>query len=145
MRQSAIVLSHYSQHAPLGLSLSGRVSNPLPCVACRGFARHGANLSSKQMKMDSAATADTKCHESELTFLHYLHAQSQGKKRKRKKKFLLIAAVPDTHMIWSAISCSVLGRVMRLYYCIYTFTEGHTNTLMHAYKAECLLANELPW
>lgn len=71
--------------------------------------------------------------------------QKKKKKRKLFSHFLLIAAVPDTLMVWSAISCSILGRVMRLYCCIYTSTGGHTNTSMHAYKAKCLLANELSW
>lgn len=137
MRQNAIVLSHYSQHALLGLSLSGRVSNSLPRVACRCFARPGTNLASKQMKMDSEATADTKYYESELTSLSSICMHSHGKKKK-KFHFLLIAALPDTRVVGSAIGCCILGKVMRHYRC--ARPRRNTQTRPHASTPE----NPLP-
>lgn len=132
MRHSAIVLSHYSQHALLGLSLSGRVSNPLPCVAWRCFARRGANLSTKQMKMDSEATADTKCHESELTFLSSICMHSHEKK---KKLFPFPANSSTARHTHRRVSNRLL-HIGQSYEAslLHTSTEKHTNTSTYAWN-----------
>lgn len=142
MRHNAIVLSHYSQHACWVVFLSGKVSNPLPCTAWRCLARRAANLSSKQMKMDSGATADIKHSDSELTVLLSICMHSpRGKGKKREKNFfnfLLIAALPDTHVVKSAISYFMLGKL----------THKHIDTRIlrrYCLKAECWFANELSW
>ena len=135
-------------------SLAGS-QNPLPCVAWRCFSRRGANLSSKQTKMDSEATAVTKCQESELTFLSSICMHSHGGEKKNSIfHFLLIAALPDTHtlthththVVGSAIGCCILGKVMRHYCC----TRPQRNTQTHGWKTRCLkaerwFANELSW
>lgn len=73
--------------------------------------------------------------------LVYLHAQSQRKGKKREKNFfnfLLIAALPDTHVVRSAISYFMLGKL--------THKHIDTRTLRrHCLKAECWFANELSW
>lgn len=100
-------------------SLAGCQSR-FPGTAWWCFARRGANLSSKQMKMDSEATADTKWHESELTLLSSICMHSRRREREEKKNlfhFLLIAALPDTHMVGSAIGGFTGGKVMRYYCC----------------------------
>lgn len=145
MRQNAIVLSHYSQHALLGLSLSGTASNPLPCVACRCFARRGANLSPKQMKMDSEATADAKCRESELTFLSSMYMPSHGMGREKNPTFSispLIAAHSQTNMRRGQRSaCCIPGKVARRRCCTRprdnTQTRPHTRLKTRCLKAEC--------
>lgn len=152
MRQNAIVPSHYSQHALLGLSLSGRVSNPLPCLAWWCFARRGANLSSKQMKNGFRGDCRYKvlwirAHISPV----YLHAQSRGKKH--IFHFLLIAALPDTdpHVVGLAIGCCIPGKVMRHYWRTQTqnntqtHQRTHTRLEIHCLKAECWFTNELSW
>lgn len=75
-----------------------------------GFAGRGVNLSSKQMKRDSAATADSKRGESELAFPRSIGTRGRAE---GKIHFLLIAARADAHVVGSAIGCCVLGKVMR--------------------------------
>lgn len=100
------VLGHYSPRAPLGLPL---LAGRLPAAAHGLFASQGVNLSSKQMKTDSGATADCKRCESELTFL-----RSIGRRRREEGKihFLLIARA-DVHMVGSAAGWCDLGKVTR--------------------------------
>lgn len=155
MRQNAIILSHYSQHALLGLSLSGRVSNPLPSVAWRCFARRGANLSSKQN--ENAFRSDCRYKMPWIRArisLVYLHTQSEEEKKNPNKQnifhFLLIAAVPDTRVVGSAIGCLHTGQSYEALL-LHASTEEHTNTSTrtclktYCLNAECWFANELSW